>query len=409
MPSELQIIARRTDAALADFSRSDEIRRVVSSLEDPEEATGLAQPYTTGVITHLERLLEIDPGDPCLLHHLAIARHSRAWDWELAADPRAAAEWERALSLWRKLQTNTQFWEELSQRLCELNGGCDDSDWLDRLRGSLLEQLIGIHVDFVCHWTNEGRNDLALSHVEIIRKAQIPPVARSRLIGLVFEFMTGGVAEARERRDFAGAISALDSFRTLFPDYSPALRQYLEICVDWVNSLAQATEWQIIESLASRSRPVLEEAIKIPQTNADPLLRPAMMELATLIALNARKRGDSFFEPENDSGNEELTNMSAISAFQLGYEFAKDLVHVSPPDSYLRSWFHQCSLGWAWSLRSLCIRAHNEEGDIQKALALLRPAFPLLEDALKAVYDERLEKEVIPKFQADLALLTNGH
>lgn len=405
MSSELQMIARRVEATLADFSRAEEIRRAVDGLGDAEEGAGQLLPYTSEAIIHLERLLEADPGDARLLHHLAIARHARAWDWELAADPRAAAEWERALSLWRRLQTDTHFWEGLSRRLRKLNGGSDDSDWLERVRGSLLEQLIRIHVDFVCHWTNEGRNDLALSHVRIIRKAQIPPAARSRMIGLVFEFMTGGVAEARERRDYAGALSALDAFRTLFPDHSPALRQSLEICADWVDSLAQATEWQTIEALAHRSRPVQEEAAKIPPATADPLLRPAMMELATLIALNARKRGESFFESDGVRGDEESAMRSAIAAFQLGHDYAAGLVHESPAESYLRRWFHQCCVGWAVALRTLSIKANNVEGDARKALALLRPAFALLEDAQKADYDERLETTTIPKFEADLAVL----
>lgn len=409
MPSDLPLLARRTAAALTDFIRSEEITRAVNCLENHGDASGSLLTYTHEAIAALDNLHRADPDDTTLLHHLAIARHGRAWDWELAEDPRAAAEWAEALRLWRKLQTAPIFWEALSTRLLQLNSKSDDSAWLDRLRTSLLEQLVGIHVDFVCHWTNKGRNDRALSHVAIIRKAQIPPVARMRLIGLVFQFMTGGVADAWSRKDFPGALSALEAFLKLFPDYSPALRQYFEIGHDWMDSLAYATEWAAMESLAIRARPMLDHAVKRAVENSDPLLKPAVLELATQVALNARKRGDSIMPSTIDEGNEEPAILSAIKGYQLGYEFAITLIPLSAPESYLRRWFHDCAVGWADALCSLSVLAIKGEMDRPKALQLLRPALPLLDQAQQAFHSEYVENEKIPEFHSIMDLLTDEY
>ena len=110
-----------------------------------------------------------------------------------------------------------------------------------------------------------------------------------------------------------------------------------------------------------------------------------------------------------DEANEEPAILSAIDAYQLGYEFALPLIQVSPPESYLRRWFHDCAVGWADALCSLSVLAIKEEMDRPKALKVLRPALPLLDQAQQAFHREYVENVKIPEFHSILDLLTDEY
>src|SRR5690348_10849712 len=81
-----------------------------------------ARPYADVALAELLEAHAHDPEDIGVVHHLAIAYHARAWDWELAGDRRATDEWERALNHWHTVAVAREFWDGLKEKLRT----CDD-------------------------------------------------------------------------------------------------------------------------------------------------------------------------------------------------------------------------------------------------------------------------------------------
>jgi hypothetical protein len=211
-------------------------------------------PHSDSGIAALEAIYQQDPENFRICHHLAIARHSRAWDWEIEGDARAVGEWAVALEYWRKLQTCSEFWQELKERFAVLASPTPNSacGWIEEMRRNLLEQLIEIHAAFICHYHEMGCMSKARAHVEIIRKALIPPAARDKLLARVFNTMVAPVSDARLRKAYESALAAVDRFLELFSDYLPALRLVAETADDWLSTLSYEHGWSTIEAVAAR-------------------------------------------------------------------------------------------------------------------------------------------------------------
>jgi hypothetical protein len=238
-----------------------------------------ALPYTDQAMAEFAAAHESDPDDIGIVHHLAIAHHARAWDMELSGNPLAAAEWERALDDWRVVAASSAFWAGWKDKLlvCDPNG---NPAWLVEVRQNLLENLLDIHVDFVRYYCEADAPERAVQHVEIVRRTHLPPAIKKRLIGKVFDAMTSAVSEAKKTHAYTSALTGLERFLKLFPDYLPALRMYAEICKESLASMSFQKNWDDIMRLSTQAEPYMSRLAAHPELKNDPLAQTALEEVA---------------------------------------------------------------------------------------------------------------------------------
>jgi len=265
-----------------------------------------ARPYTDQAIIEFQMAYARDPEDPGVIHHLAIAHHARAWDLESANDQLAAAEWERALGYWRILGASGEFWAVLETKFHECDPEANASPIADLRRG-LLENLLDIHVDFVRRYSESETPGRASIHLDIVRRALIPPAVKSRLIGKVFEAMTGSVPEAKANRNYASALTLVDRFLGLFPDYLPALRLHAEISNEWISTLSYKDDWPKIVAIEQSARAHASRTAAHPSLGEYLLASTALEELALTIACRGNDRGTAEFQRgDRDEARESL-------------------------------------------------------------------------------------------------------
>jgi len=231
-----------------------------------------------------------DPDNPALVHHLAIAFHARAWDLELAGDPRAAQEWESALDFWRRLASSEPFWLRLAAQLqaADPNG---THDVLIESRRNLLEHLLDIHIDFIRHYVESEAPERAVTHIEIIRRARIPPALKKLLVSKVYDVIAAPVLQACASGDLDHALMALERFLDLFPDHLLALRAYCQTARQSVQRMSYLQDWDNIAVLSRRASPRCEGLSKHPDIRDDAAARAALEELASEFSWRGHDRG----------------------------------------------------------------------------------------------------------------------
>jgi len=372
-----------------------------SDKSGPGHDPGDIAPYTERGIAELERLHKTDPENLRLIHHLAIAHHSRAWDWELAGDARAANEWKVALDFWRKLQTSGDFWRELKRKYQSCAPGAVDFAWLDETRAGLLEQLLDVHADFICSYAETGALDRARVHVGIVRKAMIPPAARGRLLGKVFQVITSAVPEARARHAYDSALTVVERFLKLFPDYLPALRLEAEVCAQWLAGLSYADDWDLIVSIAGRGRPWAEAQAVHNGLVDEPLAREALHDLGFRFAMLADNRGSSFLSARRRGEQGRVSRDQAAFAFMLGLEWGRLTYKTSSPGAAVRDRFAECVKGRAVLLRELAQGVSPQE-----AIKLCKEAISILHEAEAAIPgDAGIREDFLAPIEEQLSTL----
>lgn len=377
-------LVRAARAAVAEARARAHPSRAWEALQERgDEGPRGARPYTEEALAHLARAHAHDPEDIGVVHHLAVAHHARAWDWELAGDARAAREWERALEHWRAVAASREFWDGLREKL----RACDeaaDARWLDELRAGLLEHLLDVHVDFVRHYCETDASARANAHVEIAMRARIPPAVKKRLVGKVFEAMTGAIPEARARQEHASALTALERFLALFPDHLPALRLHAEVSREWAARLSYRDEWEEVLAVAARAEPHARRLASHPQLEDAPLAQAALEELAYELLLKGDDRHDSC-AAESGAGGGVLRRDEARAACEFGLRWGRLALPFCPADSRVKQLA-------ARSLNSLALSLYEEVGEVESSgieyrtkllamLNLLRRAAALIEEA----------------------------
>jgi hypothetical protein len=320
-----------------------------------------ARPYTEPALAALETAHRLDPEDLGIVHHLAIARHARAWDWELASDPRAAQEWEAALSLWNKLADAGEFWTGLRNRLqaCRADRKqktqtpLADADLavLAEARQNLLKDLVEVHLDFVRHYCEANAPARAASHVQIIKRARIRPAARKEFVADIFKSMTSSVPEARSKRAFDSALSVVEGFLELFPDYLLALRTHAEVCREWISGLSYQDQWEQILCVSRRAEPYARRLAAHPELEAEPLAKTALEELVFEVSLRCHQRGGSCLVASGQGPLEVAERDAAKASLELGLRFGRLSYRRSPPGAPLRQLFVDSVRGHVWVLR----------------------------------------------------------
>lgn len=342
-------------------------------------------PYTTEALAELAAAHDHDPEDVGVLHHLAIAHHARAWDLELAGDPRAAREWETALGYWRGVAASALFWAGLEEKLL----ACDPTaavTCLAEVRRDLLEKLLDIHVDFVHHYCEGDAPERATGHVEIIRRARIPPAVKKRLLGKVFAAMTSSVPEAKARGAHASALTTLERFLALFPDHLPALRMHAELCKEWVLGLSYQTDWEAILEVGRRAESPAHRLAAHPGLGEDPLARAAVADLALELVQRGHDRTRKYFADRDyrDLGANERQAMA--EAFAFGLSWGRLGQTHSPSGSEVWSVYGGCLQDHAVALhqegREVMRSAGRRGTMLAAALGLYRKALAETEEAL---------------------------
>jgi len=239
-------------------------------------------PYTLKAVATLEAAYALDEGDCDVIHHLAIAYHAMAWDLELCEPDRALGAWEKALFYWRKLQACGNFWRDLCAK-GEALGEEFDRSAIEEFRQNLIEYLLEIHVDFIRYYYDLKRHDQAVRHIELIRRARIPPAARKGLAVLVYEAMTSTVPNVVAEGCFGDALTILDGFLSLFPSHLPALQSYLEVAKQWLDQMYPSTQWQEILDLDKRVLPRWDVLNTAEHLSEHPLAHAALGDLASAL------------------------------------------------------------------------------------------------------------------------------
>ena len=274
-------LAREAETAMAEARQQSLLCRAWQALHqtDGQGRRRGPLPYTDEAIQLFEQALSRDPDNPRIIHHLAICTHARAWDLEIREHPDAARQWRRALDYWRQLIKASAFWQELADKLALCRSG-EDTDFVRKLRASLYEQLLDIHIDFIRSYMEKDRTGSAARHIEIILQARIPPAVRKRLDEKLFAAMTGVVPRLRTGHDFSAALGMVEQFMDLVVSHLPALQLYLELCAEWLETLSPVDDRSLVAVIAGRAEPVARSLAAHPALDTAPLARPALEKLA---------------------------------------------------------------------------------------------------------------------------------
>lgn len=364
-------------------------------------------PYTATGVRALEQRLARDPEDHEALRHLAIARHCHAWDLELANDPNAATEWMQALDCWRKIATNRDFWEARKTRFLACVGQSGDTRWLEVLRRDMLDQLLDIHAEFICYYSEMGVPQRAAVHVNLVKRAKIPPVSRNRLLTKVMGVMTATVPDTRQRKNYGAALESVDRFLTMFPDFQPALRLIMEVCEEWLGTLSYQNDWPVILEIAGRCRGHAARFTGCQAAGDELLGKVALSSLGMHFCRMAVKKGLPYVRFIDGEGPAGLTQEEACATFSFGIEWGRLACPHSAQAAPVRGWFAECAKGWAKVRHQVALemldRADQNLGKLgavaifEDMLAVLREASkvsPEDTEILQNRFIEPLEKEL---------------
>jgi len=239
-------------------------------------------PYTLKAIATLEKAYALDERDGEIIHHLAIAHHALAWDLELEGSPLASETWQKALFYWQRLQSCESFWQALYAK-GETLGEAFDRRQIEQFRQDLYRYLLEIHVFLIGRYHSLKKSGQAHRHIELIKRARIPPKVRKELEPLVYQSMASLVHELAAAGRFSDALDLLDAFLDLFPTYLAALQEYLELTKWWVEPLAAASRWDEILKLDERVLPRWNAMAALKETSIQPAAQAALCELASTL------------------------------------------------------------------------------------------------------------------------------
>lgn len=367
-------------------------------------------PYTAAALEAWQKLRAAHPGDPSIVHHLAIAHHALAWDLELGDEPEeAAGEWETALACWQELAGERHFWSGLERTLGRCEAGAD-LDVIDRLRSNLIEEMLQVHVDFIRYHCELNRPERAAAHVGIVRRAAVKPALRKKLIHLVFEAMTASVAQAQAQNDYASGLVGVERFLGTFPDqmYLPALKMHAELCRDSVAHLSFRTQWDEIDSVSRRAEPVVDQLLEALKTERDPSAVHAMEELAFEMALRGMERVQSL-QPRQNEEPKDSTLIEYIDAHEFPIAWGRKCAPASRTGARIRGLLAAALHSCAWALRTRSVNLYNNPNvgampgaGMVQAIQLCRQAVTKVEEAVQWEPDNTEIARSLAKFRAEL-------
>jgi hypothetical protein len=230
---------------------------------------------------------------------------------------------------------SAEFWAQMKNKVAACDADADPA-FLQDLRRDLLENLLDIHVDFIRFYCDSAIPERATSHIEIIRKANINPAIKKKLVSKVFEVMTGDVAAAKENRAYDSALTSLQRFLELFPNHIISLRMMAEICKAWADGLSFKDEWDCIQSLADRAGKYMIILAEHPELKNDAEARPALVDLCTQLAMLASERGNLKLSLFDDKAINEEDRQDGYQAYETGIWWGRLGVKTGSADTDMK-------------------------------------------------------------------------
>ena len=382
--------------------------------DENDNARG-ALPWTEAAIGELEEAHKSFPNDPSVRHHLAIARHARAWDYELSDDrtlsARAQTEWEAALEHWYVLAAAPEFWETQKQKLLSCRAEADTSV-LDDARHNLVGDLLDVHVEFVRHYCELGQPERAAAHIEIVRHANIRRSLKMQLQGKIFDAMTGPVTAAKAAQEFDAALHPIELFLKLFPDnYLPALEMHATVCGAWVSGLSYKDDWDEILVVEKRAWPVAQLLADCDELVDNVTARNAFEELAAEFLSRARDRATSYHTAARDDTGRPGDRDRALESYEFALRWGRLGYPKSRTGTSVRELLPACLNNYAFCLHAKSVNLFNESHNpltiIGEARQYCVSAVDALEEALRHDPGDSKVAENLSHLRGQLTQLDN--
>lgn len=309
-------------------------------------------PYTEETLDVYLETQKIRSDDHRVIHHLAICCHARAWDAEIAGDDHALDHWRRAIKYWRMLQGNRFFWESLEQKMRQ----CDpqvNSQCIAQIRKNLMENLLDIHVGFVRYYCEINQSDRALAHVRLVKGAQIPPGLQRGMVDKIFQAMTGHIEKMiSDQQHYSTSLNNVEQFLSLYPDYMPALRLYVELSIVYISRLSYERDWHAIVILTENTFEKTNALAHTANLDRYPLARTACVEYCTEVVRRCYNRANSIPVEELREAVGSIRFDDTLDTYDLVVKWARIGYRHSATGSFLRQVL-------PWSLRiHACYLAH---------------------------------------------------
>jgi tetratricopeptide (TPR) repeat protein len=347
-------------------------------------------PHSPEAIATMESALDFDENDGDIIHHLAIAYHAWAWDLEISEPDKALPVWKKALYYWRKLQACGAFWRDLCAK-GESLGETFEKSQIEEFRKNLMRSLLEIHVNFIRHYYELNKADLASRHINLIKQAQISPADRKHFEILVYEAMTSTVPKVVGEGHFMEALSTLDHFLDLFPAYPPALRNYLEITKQWVEQMSPSSQWEEILKLDKQVLPKWDTLNTSEHLHRYPLANNALSDLAGVLGRKhlAKARNLRLRERQEEQTSMELEG-EEYQAYEQAILWLKRAENLSPDNFDVKTDIYNALLLRADFVAQFCLT--TDESNV--ACQLLDQALSDCQCAMKIIPDEKAPREL---------------
>ncbi len=351
------------------------------------------RPCTPKVIGTLEASFALDESDCDVIHHLAIAYHAMAWDFELCGSEMASEAWKKALFYWRKLQACGAFWQDLYIKGKSLGTEFNRSE-VEVFRQNLMQYLLEIHVDFIRHYYEQKKPDQASQHIELIRQARISPAARQELTILVYGAMTSTVPKVAEKGCFDDALSILDDFLNLFPFYLPALQHYIEITTRWLKQMSPSSQWQEIFELGERVSPRWDTLSVSEHLSKYPLAQAELGNLANMLGSKHWARARSLqLQRKEASQQPEILECEEYQAYGRAILWLKRVNSYIPNNPEGQFNLLNALLSRAQFVAYVGLNL----GDFDEAYQLLEQALSDCQTAMEITHDEAIPRKLAAK------------
>jgi hypothetical protein len=347
-------------------------------------------PHSPEAIATMEIALDWDENDGDVIHHLAIAFHAKAWDLEISEPEKALPVWKKALYYWRKLQACGAFWRDLCNK-GESLGETFERSQIEEFRKNLMRSLLEIHVNFIRHYYELNKADLASRHINLIKQAQISPAVRKHFEILVYEAMTAAVPKVVGEGHFMEALATLDHFLDLFTGYPPALRYYLEITKQWVEQMSPSSHWEEILKLDKQVLPKWDTLKASEHLHRYPLANNALSDLAGVLGRKhlAKARNLRLHERQEEQTSMELEG-EEYQVYEQAILWLTRAENLSPDNFDVQTDLYNALLLRADFTAQFCLTTDENDAACQ----LLDQALSDCQWAMKIIPDEKAPREL---------------
>lgn len=409
--NKIQGLIRDSRQAVREFSRRMHLVKAWELLQERDNDGNPKGPlpYTDGAISEFYAAYSCNRDDIDVIHHLAIAHHARAWDRELGGElEKAAQDWEKALEFWYTLGRSGIFRTRMEKKLIACDENADPA-FIDGLSRNLIDNLVDIHVDFICFYYQGNHPENVETHLRIVQRAQIAPAKKKKLVDKVYNALTESLIQATAGGSYSPALDRIDYFLTLFPDYLPALRKYTELCREWISHLSILDNWKEVLTIINRAEPRARAMAEHEDFLVGPLEQTALSDLAEKVIVCIYDKSTSFFSGYDHKYPSVVKRDGAIDELCVGINWGRFSYSHCPSESDVIEIFPHILAGRAalllYKARDVIKDQNHEKDSIQTALDLYRRSIEDLAEAVEMVPEEDVLRENLQAIRNEYILL----